>query len=142
MIHVKNNENKKKYKILLVDDEPHILKIGIDLLESKGYQVFTAVCGENAIEIMEQENFDLVITDLIMGQVNGLAVLKRAKELNPDRAVIITTGSLDVKYAIEAIRLNVNDYLLKPDGIYEFIERISHCLKKSVNRQINHLSVA
>jgi DNA-binding NtrC family response regulator len=133
---------KRKERILLVDDDQHILRINNDVLENEGYKITTASCGEHAIEMMEKENFDLVVTDLIMGQVNGLAVLQRAKELNPDRPVIITTGSLDVRYAIEAIRLNVDDYLLKPYGMSEFIERVSHCLKKSVNRQINHLSVA
>lgn len=139
---MKDKLGKRKDRILLVDDDQHILRINNDILGSEGYTTTTASCGENAIEVMEKENFDLVITDLIMGQVNGLAVLKRAKELKSDMAVIITTGSLDVRYAIEAIRLNVDDYLLKPYGMYEFIERVSHCLKKGAGRQINHLSVA
>jgi DNA-binding NtrC family response regulator len=140
MIRMKNN--KEKHKILLVDDDPHILKIGTDLLESEGYQVTTAVCGENAIVIMEQENFDLVITDLIMGELNGLLVLQRAKELDPNRKVIIITGSLGIMHAIEAIRLDVDDYLLKPFSADDFLQRVFHCFERETNRQDNNSSAA
>jgi DNA-binding NtrC family response regulator len=142
IIHMINSKNKEKHKILLVDDDPHILEIGTDLLESNGYQVSTAVCGENAIEIMEKENFDLVITDLIMGQVNGLAVLKRVKKLDPNRKAIIVTGSHDITHAIEAIRLDVDDFLLKPFRGDEFLQRVSHCLEGGTDRQGNKSSAA
>ena len=105
--------DKSKYKVLLVDDDPRMLKTNTDLLESEGYQFTTAVCGENAIAAMEKNDFDLVITDLIMDELNGISVLKKAKELDPNRIVIIITGSFDVRHAIEAIRLDVDDYLLK-----------------------------
>ena len=134
--------NKRKYKILLVDDDPQLLKTTDDLLKIKGYQVTTAACGEMAIEAMKKESFDLVVTDLIMGELNGLAVLKKAKELEPNRTVLIITGSLDVKHAIEAIRHDVDDYLLKPYRVDELLKRISHCLEKGNSKQNNCLSVA
>ena len=142
MIHMKNKKNKEKDKILLVDDDPHILKTNNDILESEGYLVTTAVCGEDAIEKMEKADFDLVITDLIMGEVNGLAVLKRAKEFDPNRQVIIITGSLDIMHAIEAIRLDVDDYLLKPFRGDDFLQRIFHCLERETDRQDNNSSAA
>jgi DNA-binding response OmpR family regulator len=133
---------KRKYRILLVEDDPQLLKTTHDLLKTKGYKVTTADCGENAIEAMEKESFDLVITDLIMKKVTGLSVLKRAKEFDSNRTVMITTGSFDVRHAIEAIRLDVDDYLLKPYRVDELIKRVSHCLEKGSTNHNTCLSVA
>ncbi len=126
----------------MVDDDEHILKMNYVLLESKGYEVITVGCGENALEALEKHDFDLIITDLIMGKVNGLAVLKKAKELKPDRTVIIITGSRNVKHAIEAIRLDVDDYLLKPFRAEDLLARISSCLNREASRQDKQISVA
>ena len=139
---MEGKSEKGKYRILLVEDDLQLLKTTNDLLKIKGYQVTTAVSGEQAIAAMEKDFFDLVITDLIMGKVTGLEVLKRSKELDTNRTVMITTGSFDVKHAIEAIRLDVDDYLLKPYRVDELIKKISHCLGKSTGKQSNQLSAA
>jgi len=104
----------RKYQILLVDDDPFILTgIGKDL-ESSGYDVATAKSGERAIELMEKRPFDMVITDLVMDRVDGLKVLKTAKAINPGTIVLILTGYGDMGSAIDALRLDAEDYLLKP----------------------------
>ena len=139
---MEGKSGKRIYRILLVEDDPQLLKTTNDLLKIKGYQVTTAACGEMAIEAMEKESFDLVVTDLIMGELNGLAVLKKAKELEPNRTVLIITGSLDVKHAIEAIRHDVDDYLLKPYRVNELLKRVSHCLEKGKSQHNNCRSVA
>ena len=139
---MKSKSKKSKYRILLVEDDQQLLKITNDLLRIKGYQVTTAVSGEQAIAAMEKESFDLVVTDLIMGVLNGLAVLKKAKELEPHRTVLIITGSLDVKHAIEAICHDVDDYLLKPYRVDELLKRVSHCLENGKSQKNNCLSVA
>ena len=139
---MKSKSKKRKYRILLVEDDQQLLKTTNDLLRIKGYQVTTAVSGEQAIAAMEKESFDLVVTDLIMGVLNGLAVLKKAKELEPHRTVLIITGSLDVKHAIEAICLDVDDYLLKPYRVNELLKRVSQCLENGKSQKNNCLSVA
>lgn len=63
-----------------------------------------------------------------MGQVNGIEVLKKAKELHPETPVIITTGNSDALYAIEAIQLRVDDYLLKPVPMKDLLDSVSHFL--------------
>ena len=104
----------KKYNLLLVDDDPFILEgIGEDL-ESNGYQVSRASSGESAVELLECIHFDLVITDLVMDSTDGIQVLKRTKELNSDIQVIILTGYGDIDSAIEALRSQADDFLLKP----------------------------
>ena len=139
---MKNTQENRKHRILLVDDDPQLLKTTRALLKDKGFDVITSRCEKNAIEALEKDDFDLIITDIIMGKVNGIGILKKAKELKPDRAVIIITGSLDVRHAIEAIRLDVDDYLLKPYRVSELLKRLTCCLEKGTGRQNNSLTAA
>jgi DNA-binding NtrC family response regulator len=123
---VKSEHGNKN--ILVVDDDPHIVELNYDILVSEGYQITKALSGEGALKELEGKKFDLVVTDLNMGKVGGISVLKRAKELHPETKVIITTGNMDIHYAIEALRLHADDYLLKPFDISELLDRVSQCL--------------
>jgi len=118
------------YKILVVDDDPIIVKILEISLESKGYQVRLAVNGCEAIEALHDENFDLIITDLEMGDPDGIAVLRKAKFLNPRVIGFVMTGNHDVSQAIRAIRAGVDDYLLKPFSLTEVFD----CVKRSIDK--------
>ena len=120
----------RKYSILLVDDDPIIIKGTGSDLEEKGYEVTTANSGEKAIELLENTTFDLVITDLIMGSIDGIGVLKRAKEISPETMVIILTGFGNMTSAIEALRSGADDYILKPCESEEMYFRVSNCLEK------------
>lgn len=120
----------KTHKILLVDDDLLILQSISSALEHEGYNVTTADNGEKAIELIKENNFDLVLTDLVMDPVDGIKVLKKAKEIDPESIVIILTGFGDLISAIEALRLNADDYLLKPCEPEELSFRISSCLEK------------
>ena len=120
----------EKYNILLVDDDPYILEgIGADL-ESQGFQVTKADSGDAALEVLQENKFDLVITDLVMEDTDGIQVLKKTKALNVDTMVIILTGYGDMKSAIEALRQEADDYLLKPCESAELLYRVNHCLEK------------
>ena len=127
-IEFQNAENRK-YNILLADDDSHMLGVIDEILVDENYQVIRATSGEAAIELLNTKDFDLVITDLNMGKANGIAVLKRAKELNHETMVIIMTGNIDVTFAIEALRLNADDYLLKPFNMDYFLDRVSIALR-------------
>lgn len=124
--------------LLLVDDDPFILEgIGSDL-EINGYRVTRAASGELAVDLLEKEKFDLIITDLIMETMDGIQVLKRAKELDPEVQVIILTGYGDLSSAIKAMRNQADDYLLKPCESQEMIFRVKNCLEKQdMLRKIN-----
>jgi len=128
----------KNYKLLLVDDDPFILEgIGEDL-ESNGYQVTRASDGESAIDLLETTQFDLVITDLVMDSTDGIQVLKKTKELNSNAQVIILTGFGDIDSAIEALRSQADDFLLKPCESQEMLFRVKNCLEKQeLTRKIN-----
>ncbi len=116
--------------ILLVDDDVFSLEGTAQDLSSVGYEVTTAGNGEDAVSFLSERAFDLVITDLIMGEVDGIEVLKTAKKLHPLTMVIILTGYGDMSSAIEALRHSADDYLLKPCEPEETHYRVSRCLKK------------
>ena len=120
----------KKYKILLVDDDPVLIKGTTLYLEQKGYHVFTADNGKAAIELLQASSFDLVLTDLVMPEIDGFKVLKKAKNLHSEIMVLIMTGFGDVKFAIDCLRLGADDYILKPCEPEEMLFRIKNCLEK------------
>ena len=128
----------KEHKLLLVDDDPFILEgIGEDL-ERNGYHVTRASNGEIAVELLESNEFDLVITDLVMDSTDGIQVLKKTKELNSDVQVIILTGFGDIDAAIEALRSQADDFLLKPCESQEMLFRVKNCIEKQeLTRKIN-----
>ena len=135
-------EQMRKYSILLVDDDPIITKGTGDDLEEKGYEVTTADSGEKAIELIENATFDLVITDLVMGPINGIGVLERAKEISPETMVMILTGFGDMATAIEAFRSDADDYILKPCEPEEMYFKVSKCLEKlELKRKIKRQQV-
>lgn len=131
-------EEKRGGRILLVEDDPHLLDVTYEILDYENYQVTTATSGEAAISTLCENDFDLVITDLNLGQASGIAVLKKAKEVNPETKVIIMTGNADVAFAIEALRLNADDYLLKPFNLYDLLARVSLCLTKYFPQGTNY----
>ena len=120
----------KKYNLLLVDDDPFILEgIGEDL-ESRGYMVTRANSGDRAVKLLTKNNFDLVITDLVMERTDGIQVLKKSKEIDATIMVIILTGFGDMISAIDALRNEADDYMLKPCESEEIFFRVERCLEK------------
>ncbi|MGO9612240.1 MAG: sigma-54-dependent transcriptional regulator [Dissulfurispiraceae bacterium] len=103
-----------KPKILIVDDEPDICKALEFLLKRQDYDVSSVNSGEDAIERLKKESFDVVLTDLKMGKVDGITVLDRARELCPETPVIMMTAFASLESAIEAIRRGAVDYIVKP----------------------------
>lgn len=120
----------KKYELLLVDDDSSMLKTVALYLENINYSVTKVSNGVNAIPLLKEKQFDLIITDLIMVPVNGIEVLKKAKEINPENMVMILTAHGDMKSAIEALRNGADDYLLKPCEKEEISFRVKGLLEK------------
>ncbi|MGE4559919.1 MAG: response regulator [Desulfobulbus sp.] len=116
--------------ILFVDDEEVIRKSFTRELQMEGFGVSPVASGEEAVELLEQKRFDLVITDLMMPGIDGFAVLKASKRLAPMTGVIILTGYGDMRSAIDALRLGADDFTLKPCEIEELIFRIRRCRDK------------
>jgi signal transduction histidine kinase len=120
----------RNHKILLVDDDTLVLETTGVALSNRGYDLKTAESGEEALKLLEEEAFDLVITDLVMDAIDGIDILKAVKENHADTMTIIFTGHGNLASAIEALRLNAEDYLLKPCKIEDMVFRIERCLEK------------
>ena len=103
-----------KPRILIVDDEPDICKALHFLLEREEYSVTCAYSGEEGIEEFKKDSFDVVLTDLKMGRVDGMAVLEKIKEINPEMPVIIMTAFGSIESAVEAMKHGATDYIIKP----------------------------
>jgi C4-dicarboxylate-specific signal transduction histidine kinase len=128
-------KQKKKglYNVLVVDDDPFVLQNTGKLLEWEGYAVDRAESGEKAQALLNEKTFDLVLTDLVMEKVDGMAVLAFAKRMYPDIIVIMLTGFADMKAAINAIALGADDFMLKPAESEEIYFRVKRCLE---NREL------
>ncbi len=116
--------------ILLVDDEENILASIGWVLEKNNFKVSTATNGEDAIALLLANHYDLVVTDLIMAKVDGIAVLKQAKSIHPDIGVIILTGYGDVGSAVETLKLGADDYLQKPCDIDDLLNKAKRSFEK------------
>ncbi|MCJ7616832.1 MAG: sigma 54-interacting transcriptional regulator [Desulfobacterales bacterium] len=101
-------------KILLIDDEAGIRKLLSISLRSEGYDVITAKSGKSGIELFEQEAPSIVLTDIKMPGTDGIDVLRRLKEINPEAEVIVITGHGDMKLAVKSLQLDASDFITKP----------------------------
>ncbi len=118
------------YRILLVDTEHDVRKNVLESLESSGLVVKITDNGRTALDLLDTDHFDFVLTELVIPPVDGLTVLKRAKEVQPEAMVIILTGYLLTDAAIEAFRMGADDYLIKPFDLEELNFRIRKCIEK------------
>jgi CheY-like chemotaxis protein/GGDEF domain-containing protein len=103
-----------KARILAVDDQLYFRVFLEDLLTQEGYAVEVAGSGEEAMSRLDSERYDLILTDLVMPGMDGIELVQRAKQRNPDQDVIVVTSVGDVATAVGAMKLGANDYLLKP----------------------------
>ena len=101
-------------RILAVDDQRYFRELIEGLLAEEGYKVQTAASGEEALEILEHSVFDVVITDLVMPVMSGTDLVQRIKEEDPEQDIVVVTGVVDVKSAVDAMKIGAVDYLLKP----------------------------
>jgi len=126
-----NNSEIHTLKILLVEDDGFLLRTISDYLSTKGMEVQTASNGREAVELLSTGPFDLILTDIIMPEMDGIELLKYVRKRMPDLPVIIITSSDDISYSIEALRSNANDYILKPISMEELATRIALTFMKT-----------
>lgn len=125
-------------KVLVVDDEPLMSRLIADVLKRQGKEVVMASDGLDAIHLLENEPFDLIVTDVKMPQKNGFDVLKTAKQLHPTIVVILVTAHGTIESAVDAMKLGAFNYLIKPfapevlEGVVEKAEE--HLRLKVENR--------
>src|SRR5205814_2833307 len=117
-------------RVLVVDDERSIRELLAVMLKQAGHDVTLAEGGEQAVEVLKSESFDLVITDLRMRKVDGLAVLRATKEHAPHTVVLVVTAFASTETAVEAMKLGAYDYITKPFKLDEIKLTIANALER------------
>jgi DNA-binding NtrC family response regulator len=105
---------KKQSNILIVEDDVSMREFLSDLLTNEGYKVDWSIHGADAKKKVERKSYDIVITDVVMPEVDGVEVLKYVKEKSPDTSVIVITGYSTLKQAVELVKMGADDYFNKP----------------------------
>jgi two-component system response regulator PilR (NtrC family) len=117
-------------RVLVVDDEQSMRELLGIMLRQVGYAVTLADGGEPAVQALKTDDFDLVITDLRMRKVDGLAVLRAAKEHSPRTVVLVVTAFASTETAVEAMKLGAYDYVTKPFKLDELRLTIANALER------------
>jgi DNA-binding response OmpR family regulator len=121
--------------VLIVDDEEPIRITMRDLLQRRGYDVTIAENGEAALALIHQRPFDLLLLDLKMPGLSGVDVAQRAREIQPDVAIIILTGHGSLESALDSMHLGVFDYLLKTSSPRDVIDRVAAALAQRAEQR-------
>ena len=122
-------------RILWVDDEVHLLKPHLLFLEARGYHVDPITNGDDALELLREHSYDLVLLDEQMSGRRGLEVLELIRRDDPHQRVVMVTKSQEDRTMTEAIGRRVDDYLVKPFELEEMLARI-----RAVQRRPNELA--
>jgi len=116
--------------ILLVDDQSSMRLTLTALLKQAGHTLMQAGTGADALEKIEKNDFDIIITDLKLDEINGMDVLKNAKANNPQTEVIMLTGFGSVETAVEAMKSGARDYLTKPIDTEELLLAVGSAMER------------
>lgn len=121
---------KGKRKLLVVDDEQLILRIISDIFSNEGYEVISALNCDRALNLLKEDLFHVVLTDIRMPEKNGINLLDSIRTFDPDIPVIIMTGYASLETAVEAVKHGAFDYLSKPLDFNKLKSIIKHAVEK------------
>ncbi len=115
--------------ILIADDDPQLIKLFSTILTQEGYRVSTASDGQAALDKVQNEVFDLVLTDLVMDPVSGLEILDATKLNHPGTLVVIVTGKPSVESSVAALKKGAHDYILKPIARHDLLQLVGKAVE-------------
>jgi len=121
----------KTFDVLVLDDDLRLLKFLDIALSKMGYCVTSTVNPQEALDLLAEKRFDLVLTDLVMEPVDGFQVLAASKKLNHQIPVIVLTGHKGSEMAVKALKLDADDYLFKPVELQDLYYSVSSCIEKA-----------
>lgn len=124
-----------KTRILIVDDEKEFVDSLAERLSMRDYDVTTSFSGEEAIEKVKGYNFDVVVLDVAMPGMDGVATLREIKKLKPLTEVLMLTGNATVETAVEGMKLGALDYVLKPCEIEELVSKINRGYERKAEQE-------
>ncbi len=119
--------------IFIIDDDMDMCQLLCNFLKRKGFTASSASSGKKGLEAVKENNFDLVLCDFRLGDMDGKEVLQQIKAIHPQLPVVILTGYSDVKMAVEVMRMGAFDYITKPLVPEEIIKMINKALEDGAN---------
>ena len=125
--------NQPSANVLVVDDEGANRYSVSKTLQRVGYMVSESASGEEALDNLGSQEFDVVLTDIRMPGIDGVELLRRIKEESPDAIVILMTGYASLGTAVEALRLGAHDYLIKPSSSQDIRQSVSRGIERARN---------
>ena len=130
-------------KLLLVDDEQDFVETLAERLEVRGFDVQTSFSGDDAINLVQEHDFDVIVLDVLMPGKDGIETLREIKILKPLVSVIMLTGHATVETAIEGMKLGAYDYLIKPTETADLLEKINkaHSVKTEHEERIRKAEI-
>jgi heterodisulfide reductase subunit A len=134
-----SEHERKQFRILVVDDELVVRDSLKEWLEEEGFTVGMAESGEQALQRLSEESYHLMLTDIKMPGMDGVEVLQKAKEADPDLCVVMMTAYATVETAVEAMKIGALDYLVKPfdpDKLIPMVLKIYEDLQISSGQQL------
>jgi len=129
----------KGARILLVDDEVEFTENMTRLLEGRGYHVTAVNSGDSAIKALSEDRYDVMVLDLKMPGMDGIATLREVKKLQLLTETLILTGHGAIDTALEAVKLGAYDYLTKPCEVDELVEKIEGAWEKKDAKEKEHM---
>src|SRR4051812_4289075 len=124
-------------RVLIIDDEPNHAEVLAESLERVGYDCVRASSGTEGARLIERAEPNVILTDLKMDGVDGLAILRKARQELPDAEVVVITGHGDVQTAVEAMRAGAANYLEKPVNLAELRAMVERAADKARLAQAN-----
>src|SRR6202043_2828395 len=120
---------KRKKRILAIDDEPAMTEWLKILLEHAGYEVKTALIGTRGEEIFRTWRPDAVVTDMLLPDVDGIELVRKFKQLDPEIEVLVVTGQGNIPRSVEAVKAGAFDFLEKPIDAERLLDKLGKALK-------------
>ena len=124
-------------KLLVVDDEENVRNSLAELLETRNFCVTATDSAENALKLLENTTFDLVLSDLLMPRIDGIALAKAIKEMGQNVPVVVMTGYASIETAVESMKAGASDFITKPFNADQITIVISRTLE---NRKLHQLA--
>jgi two-component system response regulator PilR (NtrC family) len=126
-------------KILIIDDEKSVLDMLNVVFKKEGYRVKKSLSAQKALELIDGEDFDLIISDIRLPQISGMELLRKIKEKKPEIPVVMITAFGTIKQAVEALKAGAIDYVVKPFDVEELKIIVSQGLEKIKLKEENIL---
>lgn len=132
------SDSPRRRRLVLVDDEPVILQILTAVFEDGPWELTACSSGRQALDAMERDGVDILLTDKNLPDINGLELLVNAKRLNPLAEVIVITGYASLETALSALEMDAFDYVLKPlNNVFEIRKKVERASEKQAIAEEN-----